>query len=171
MTTASGTPTAMESPKPASVSQRVAQVCPGRWTRCSHAAPTISDGAGRTNTGTLKRRTATSQRTSKATSAAAGIRYSAPRAGPLENSEAGFAPLPNLPPGEDCAGEAGARTASITSRGVFSDTLLAYRAGEVTAAEDEVSDLVGMLAVLGHRLRRHRAGAGQLEIGRASCRE
>src|SRR6266496_2559913 len=125
MTTASGTPTAMESPKPASVSQRVAQVCPGRWTRCSHAAPTISDGAGRTNTGTLKRRTATSQRTSKATSAAAGIRYSAPRAGPLENSEAGFAPLPNLPPGEDCAGEAGARTASITSQELFSDRILA----------------------------------------------
>jgi len=56
MTTASGTPTAMESPKPARVSQRVAQVCPGRWTRCSHAAPTISEGAGRMKVGTLKSR-------------------------------------------------------------------------------------------------------------------
>src|SRR6266446_5596445 len=122
MTTASGTPTAMESPKPARVSQRVAQVCPGRWTRCSHAARTISEGAGRTKVGTLKSRTATSQRTSKATSAAAGIKYSAPRAGP------------------------------------------SARDGEVTAAEDEVSDLVGMLAVLRHRLRRHRAGAGELDL-------
>ncbi len=30
----------------------------------------------------------------------------------LKSSEEGFAPLPNLPPGQDCAGEAGARTTS-----------------------------------------------------------
>src|SRR5207249_9346471 len=43
----------------------------------------------------------------------------------LEHSEGGFAPLPNLPPGRDCAGKAGARTASITSQERFPDRLLA----------------------------------------------
>src|SRR5262249_45325331 len=39
-------------------------------------------------------------------------------------SEGGSAPLPNLPPGQDCAGKAGARTGSVTLRKVFSSRLL-----------------------------------------------
>src|SRR5207247_2512100 len=52
----------------------------------------------------------------------------------LGNSEGGFAPLPNLPPGTGCAGGAGARTGTSTggaiSRGhaaFYSDSLLARR--------------------------------------------
>src|SRR6266545_5748608 len=123
MTTASGMPTAMESPKPARVSHRVAHVWPGRWARCSHAATAIFEGAGRTKFGTLKSRTTSSQMTVSATSVAAGIRYSAPRA-------------EYLPGGET----------------------------EVTSAEDKLSDLVGMLAVLCGRFHRHRARPGQLDL-------
>ncbi len=35
------------------------------------------------------------------------------------SSEGGFAPLPNLPPGTGCAGEAGARSGTPTGRGIF----------------------------------------------------
>src|SRR5438132_10390460 len=47
---------------------------------------------------------------STATCCRCSLRSLADEQSPLGHSEGGFAPLPNLPPGQDCAGKAGART-------------------------------------------------------------
>src|SRR5262245_37460586 len=78
ISTASGTPIAIDSPKPASDSHSVVHVWPGSWARASHAASAIAEGAGSTNVGTRNVRTPVSHTSSKTTNVASGSRYSRP---------------------------------------------------------------------------------------------